>query len=94
MIAVSIAGIIVAVIAWNTAVAPTRVLIAATGYGGVLLAGTAMIFAQRILDVTVARTSGTPTISTLALGDKFAFGFMIAASVANGIVIALQVARQ
>ena len=94
MVAASVAGIVVAVFAWNTLAAPTRVLIAAVGYGLTVLIGTAMIFAQRILDVSTARTSGTPLMSSFALGDKAAFGLLILASLANGIVIALQLARQ
>lgn len=94
MLATSITGIAVAVFAWNTLVAQTRMTIAIGGFALVIVLGTAMLFVQRVLDVGVARTSGTPLISSFDVFEKLAFAVLLVASVANGIVIALQVARQ
>ena len=94
MVAVSLLGIVVAVIAWNTQVSQTRMIIAIGGFALVIIGGTAMLFLQRVLDVGMARLSGTPLISSFDIFDKFAFAILLVASVANGVVIALQVARQ
>lgn len=94
MVAVSVFGIVVAVVAWNTQVSQARMLIAISGFALVILVGTAMLFVQRVLDVGVARLSGTPLISSFGIFDKLAFAILLIASVANGVVIALQVARQ
>ena len=93
-VSVSIIGITVAIVASNTLVAQTRMLIAISGFVVVIVVGTAMLFVQRVLDVGVARLSGTPLISSFDFIDKLTFLILIAASVANGVVIALQVARQ
>ena len=93
-LATSAVGIAVAVFAWNTLVAQTRMTIAIGGFALVIVVGTAMLFVQRVLDVGVARTSGTPLISSFDVFDKLAFSLLLFASVANGVVIALQVARQ
>jgi hypothetical protein len=94
MLGTSALGIVVAIAAWNTPVALTRVAIAIAGFGLVILVGTAMLFVQRVLDVSVARASGTPLISSFDIFDKLAFTILLTASVTNGVVIALQVARQ
>lgn len=94
MVAVSILGIVVAVVAWNTQVSQTKMIIAIGGFVIVIVVGTAMLFVQRVLDVGVARLSGTPLISSFDIFDKLAFAILLIASVANGVVIALQVARQ
>ena len=91
---VSLAGIAVAIVALSDPIAQTRELVAIVGFVGVVLAGTIMLFIQRVLDVGVARMSGTPTTSSFDIADKLAFGLLLAASVANGIVVALEVARQ
>lgn len=94
ILATSVLGIVAAVGAWNTPVAQTQMAIALIAFALVVLVGTAMLFVQRILDVGVARTSGTPLISSFDIFDKLAFSILLIASVANGVVIALQVARQ
>lgn len=94
MVAASVFGIVVAVVAWNTQVSQARMLIAISGFALVIVVGTAMLFVQRVLDVGVARLSGTPLISSFDVFDKLAFAILLIASVANGVVIALQVARQ
>jgi hypothetical protein len=94
MVAISLAGIIVAAVAWNVPVTGTRMTTAVIGFGLVIGVGTAMLFVQRVLDVGVARSSGSPLLSSFDLLDRLAFGLLVVASVANGIVIALQVARQ
>lgn len=93
-VVVSVVGIIIPIFAWNALVGQTRMLLAVVGFAGVLIVGTVMLFIQRVLDVGVARRSGTPLLSSFDLGDKFAFALLMVASVANGIIIALQVARQ
>jgi len=94
MVAVSVVGIAVAIVAWNTQVSQTRMIIAIGGFALVIVVGTAMLFVQRVSDVGVARLSGTPLISSFDIFDKLAFAILLIASVANGVVIALQVARQ
>lgn len=94
MVAASILGIVVAFVAWNTQVSQTRMVIAIGGFALVIVIGTAMLFLQRVLDVGVARLSGTPLISSFDIFDKLAFAVLLIASVANGVVMALQVARQ
>ncbi len=94
MVAVSVLGIVVAVVAWNTQVSQTRMIVAICGFVLVIVVGTAMLFVQRVLDVGVARLSGTPLVSSFDIFDKLAFTILLIASVANGVVIALQVARQ
>lgn len=94
MVAVSVLGVVVGIVAWNTQVSQTRMIIAIGGFALVIIVGTAMLFVQRVLDVGVARLSGTPLISSFDIFDKLAFAILLFASVANGVVIALQVARQ
>lgn len=93
-ISVSVIGIAVAILAWSTVIAQTRMVTAIGGYVLVITVGTAMLFVQRVLDVGVARLSGSPLISSFDLFDRLAFFTLLVASVSNGIVIALQVARQ
>jgi len=78
----------------NTAVAQSRTIIAICGFALVVLVGTVMLFIQRVVDVGVARMSGSPLISSFDIFDKLAFAILLVASVANGVVIALQIARQ
>ncbi len=87
-------GIIAAILAFNTVLTSGRIAVAAFGFILVIVVGTAMLFIQRVLDVGLARKTGTPLTSSFGLGDKFAFGLMLIASVSNGLVIALQIARQ
>lgn len=94
MVAVSAAGLVVAVAALNAQSSSARLSFAITGFVLVLTTGTALLFVQRVLDVSVARRSGTPLVSSFRPADKAAFALLILASVANGVVIALQVARQ
>jgi DMSO/TMAO reductase YedYZ heme-binding membrane subunit len=94
MLLVSLAGIIIAIVALNNPIAQSRMTLAIVGYALVIVGGTSMLFVQRVLDVGVARMSGTPLISSFDIGDRLAFGVLLIASVANGIVIALEVARQ
>lgn len=94
IVGVSIVGIVVAIVASSALVSQTRISIALAGFVLVIVAGTAMLFVQRVLDVGVARRSGSPLISRFYLFDLSAFSLLLLASVANGIVIALQVARQ
>jgi len=94
MAAVSAAGLVVAVAALNAQSSSARLSFAITGFVLVLTTGTALLFVQRVLDVSVARRSGTPLVSSFRPADKAAFALLILASVANGVVIALQVARQ
>jgi hypothetical protein len=91
---VSILGIFVAIAALNVPIAQTRQIVAIAGFVAVVIAGTSMLFVQRILDVGVARMSGTSPISSFGVADKLAFGLLLAASLANGIVVALEVARR
>ena len=94
LVAASILGIVVAIVAWNTQVSRTRMIISICGFVVVIVVGTAVLFVQRVLDVGVARLSGTPLVSSFDSFDKLAFTTLLIASVANGVVIALQVARQ
>lgn len=93
MAAVSVLGIVIAVVAWNAQVSQTRMIIAIGGFGLVIVVGTVMLFVQRVLDVGAARLSGTPLISSFDSFDKLAFVLLLVGSVSNGIVIALEVAR-
>jgi quinol-cytochrome oxidoreductase complex cytochrome b subunit len=94
MVGVSAAGLVVAAAALNAQLSSTRFSLAMTGFLLVLTAGTALLFVQRVLDVSVARRSGTPLVSSFRPADKAAFAMLILASVANGVVVALQVARR
>lgn len=91
---IGIAGAVTAFVAFNTLLTPLRLAIASAAFAIVLIGGTTMLFVQRVLDVGVARSTGTPLLARFDLGDKVAFGLLLVASVANGVVIALQVARQ
>ena len=93
MLVGSLAGIGIAVAAWNIQIAQTRQLISIIAFVVVIVFGTSMLFVQRVIDVGVARMSGTPLFSSFDAADKCAFGLLLIASVANGIVIALEVAR-
>ena len=87
-------GIVVAVVAWNSTTSQSRMIIAIGGFVAVIVVGTVMLFVQRVLDVGVARASGTPLSSSFDVFNKLAFGVLLTASMANGVVIALQVARR
>lgn len=94
LVAVAVVGLGVAGAAQLQTIGQVRLAFAIGGFAGVLVLGTACMFAQRIMNIGASRVSGDLGFLAFTTRDRIAFALLILASIANGIVIALQVARQ
>ena len=94
MFAVSAIGVILAMVAASQLGTHARMTIAVGGFVGVLLIGTGLMFAQRLVNVAASRRNGDLGYLDFRMIDGLAFGAIVVASLATGFVIALQVARQ
>lgn len=94
MLSLGLGGIVVALVAWNQPLSRVRFTIAVIGFIAVLLVSTALLFIQRVLKVNASRRSGDLGHLQFTTTDKWFTVLLILSAVANGLVIAIQAARQ